>query len=65
MFWARLMHPFLTTHAGQAFFTVVSRFGLLPFIARLLLVSEFLIAVNGKTLRGASSESATTAGTVG
>jgi flavin-dependent dehydrogenase len=31
MFWARLMHPFLTTHAGQAFFTVVSRSGLLPF----------------------------------
>jgi hypothetical protein len=31
MFWARAMHPFLTTDAGQAFFTVVSRFGLLPF----------------------------------
>ena len=31
MFWARVMHPFLTTDAGQAFFTVVSRSGLLPF----------------------------------
>ena len=31
MFWARAMHPFLTTGAGQAFFTVVSRSGLLPF----------------------------------
>ena len=25
------MHPFLTTDAGQALFTLVSRFGLLPF----------------------------------
>jgi flavin-dependent dehydrogenase len=33
MFWARLMHPFLTTTAGQAFFTMVSRSGLLPFKA--------------------------------
>jgi flavin-dependent dehydrogenase len=33
MFWARLMHPFLTTAAGQAFFTLVSRSGLLPFKA--------------------------------
>ncbi len=33
MFWARVMHPFLTTTAGQAFFTVVSRSGLLPFKA--------------------------------
>ena len=31
MFWARAMHPFLTTDAGQAFFTLVSRSGLLPF----------------------------------
>jgi flavin-dependent dehydrogenase len=31
MFWARAMHPFLTTDAGQAFFTIVSRSGLLPF----------------------------------
>lgn len=31
MFWARAMHPFLTTDAGQALFTVVSRSGLLPF----------------------------------
>ena len=31
MFWARIMHPFLTTAAGQAFFTFVSRSGLLPF----------------------------------
>jgi menaquinone-9 beta-reductase len=31
MFWARVMHPFLTTTAGQAFFTFVSRSGLLPF----------------------------------
>jgi flavin-dependent dehydrogenase len=33
MFWARLMHPFLTTTAGQAFFTLVARSGLLPFQA--------------------------------
>ena len=33
MFWARMMHPFLTTAAGQAFFTLVSRSGLLPFKA--------------------------------
>jgi menaquinone-9 beta-reductase len=31
MFWARLMHPFLTTAGGQAFFTLVARSGLLPF----------------------------------
>jgi menaquinone-9 beta-reductase len=31
MFWARAMHPFLTTEVGQAFFTVVARSGLLPF----------------------------------
>ncbi|MFZ0712306.1 MAG: hypothetical protein WAM53_19855 [Terrimicrobiaceae bacterium] len=31
MFWGRLMHPFLTTDAGQAFFTLVSRSGFLPF----------------------------------
>ncbi len=31
MFWGRAMHPFLTTDAGQAFFTLVSRSGLLPF----------------------------------
>ena len=31
MFWARMMHPFLTTAAGQVFFTLVSRSGLLPF----------------------------------
>ena len=31
MFWARALHPFLTTGAGQAFFTLVSRSGLLPF----------------------------------
>jgi flavin-dependent dehydrogenase len=31
MFWARAMHPFLTTAKGQALFTVVSRSGLLPF----------------------------------
>lgn len=31
MFWAHVMHPFLTTDTGQAFFTVVSRSGLLPF----------------------------------
>jgi menaquinone-9 beta-reductase len=31
MFWGRLMHPFLTTDTGQAFFTLVSRSGLLPF----------------------------------
>jgi len=31
MFWARAMHPFLTTDAGQAFFTIVSRTGFLPF----------------------------------
>jgi flavin-dependent dehydrogenase len=31
MFWARAVHPFLTTDAGQAFFTVVSRSGVLPF----------------------------------
>jgi len=31
MFWARAMHPFLTTEVGQAFFTLVSRCGLLPF----------------------------------
>jgi 2-polyprenyl-6-methoxyphenol hydroxylase-like FAD-dependent oxidoreductase len=31
LFWARVMHPFLTTDIGQAFFTVVSRSGLLPF----------------------------------
>ena len=33
MFWARIMHPFLTTAAGQAFFTFVSWSGLLPFKA--------------------------------
>jgi flavin-dependent dehydrogenase len=33
MFWARMMHPFLTTATGQAFFTMVSRAGLLPFKA--------------------------------
>ena len=33
MFWGRMMHPFLTTVAGQAFFTLVSRSGLLPFKA--------------------------------
>ncbi len=31
MFWGRAMHPFLTTEAGQTFFTLVSRSGLLPF----------------------------------
>jgi menaquinone-9 beta-reductase len=31
MFWGRAIHPFLTTDAGQALFTLVSRFGLLPF----------------------------------
>ena len=31
MFWGRAMHPFLTTDAGQALFTLVSRSGLLPF----------------------------------
>jgi flavin-dependent dehydrogenase len=31
MFWGEAMHPFLTTEAGQAFFTLVSRLGLLPF----------------------------------
>jgi flavin-dependent dehydrogenase len=31
MFWGRAMHPFLTTEAGQALFTLVSRSGLLPF----------------------------------
>ncbi len=31
MFWGRALHPFLTTDAGQAFFTLVSRSGLLPF----------------------------------
>jgi menaquinone-9 beta-reductase len=31
MFWARAMHPFLTTVAGQTLFTLVSRCGLLPF----------------------------------
>jgi flavin-dependent dehydrogenase len=33
MFWARMIHPFLTTTTGQAFFTMVSRSGLLPFRA--------------------------------
>ena len=33
MFWARMMHPFLTTATGQAFFTMMSRSGLLPFKA--------------------------------
>jgi flavin-dependent dehydrogenase len=33
MFWARMMHPFLTTASGQALFAVVSRSGLLPFKA--------------------------------
>ncbi|HEY5705104.1 MAG TPA: FAD-dependent monooxygenase [Terrimicrobiaceae bacterium] len=31
MFWGQAMHPFLTTGTGQAFFTLVSRSGLLPF----------------------------------
>jgi flavin-dependent dehydrogenase len=31
MFWGQAMHPFLTTDAGQALFTLVSRSGLLPF----------------------------------
>jgi menaquinone-9 beta-reductase len=31
MFWARMMHPFLTTTAGQVFFTLVTRSRLLPF----------------------------------
>jgi menaquinone-9 beta-reductase len=31
MFWGRALHPFLTTDAGQALFTLVSRSGLLPF----------------------------------
>ena len=31
MFWGRAMHPFLTTNAGQALFTLVSRLGILPF----------------------------------
>jgi flavin-dependent dehydrogenase len=31
MFWGRAMHPFLTTDAGQALFTLVSRWRLLPF----------------------------------
>ncbi len=31
MFWGRAMHPFLTTNAGQALFTLVSRSAILPF----------------------------------
>jgi len=31
MVWSLLIHPFLTTDIGQAFFTLVSRSGLLPF----------------------------------
>ena len=31
MFWARAMHPFLTTSVGQAVFAVLSRSGFLPF----------------------------------
>jgi flavin-dependent dehydrogenase len=31
MFWGRAIHPFLTTDAGQALFTLVSRSGFLPF----------------------------------
>jgi menaquinone-9 beta-reductase len=31
MLWGRALHPFLTTGAGQALFTLVSRLGFLPF----------------------------------
>jgi putative oxidoreductase len=36
------------TYISDSFRTTHLRYGLLPFVARLLLVSEFLVAVNGK-----------------